>query len=152
MKSKIIAFALFFSLLFTFPIHAFSMSNQINWQTYEQGISMAKKQNKKIFLYFYADWCKYCVKLKTTTFKDAKVIDLLNKHFISIGIDSDKQKEIAYSYGVRGLPNSWFLEKDSTRINSLPGYVDSPVFALILKYIETDSFQKMSFQEFTKTL
>ena len=113
---------------------------------------MAKNQGKKIFLYFHADWCKYCVKMGITTFKDSQVIDLLNKQFISIQVDSEKQEEIAYRYGIRGLPNSWFLKKDATRINSLPGYVDGPVFALILKYIGTDSFQKMSFQEFTKTL
>ena len=152
MKLKIIMFIVFISLLLTFPVQAFATSGKINWQTYEQGVSMAKNQGKKIFLYFHADWCKYCVKMGITTFKDSQVIDLLNKQFISIQVDSEKQEEIAYRYGIRGLPNSWFLKKDATRINSLPGYVDGPVFALILKYIGTDSFQKMSFQEFTKTL
>ena len=152
MKLKIMMFIIFISLLLTFPVQAFATSGNINWQTYEQGVSMAKNQGKKIFLYFHADWCKYCVKMGITTFKDSQVIDLLNKQFISIQVDSEKQEEIAYRYGIRGLPNSWFLKKDATRINSLPGYVDGPVFALILKYIGTDSFQKMSFQEFTKTL
>ena len=152
MKLKIIIFTLVLSFLLILPIQAVAISSEINWQTYEKGISMAKKQEKKIFLYFHADWCKYCEKMGTTTFKNSQVIDLLNKEFISIQIDSEKQDKIAYKYGVRGLPASWFLEKDATRINTLPGYVDGPVFALILKYIKTDSFQKMSFQEFTKTL
>lgn len=152
MKLKIIIFAIFISLLIIVPTQSFATSNQINWQTFEQGLSLAAKQEKKIFLYFHADWCKYCLKMGSTTFKDAQVIDLLNKEFISIQVDSEKQQEIANNYGVRGLPNSWFLEKDATKINSLPGYVDGSVFTLVLKYIETDSFQKMSFQEFTKTL
>ncbi|MCD4675154.1 MAG: thioredoxin family protein [Desulfobacula sp.] len=152
MKTKIIIFILASSFLLTLPIQTFAASSGIKWQNYEQGISMAKEQEKKIFLYFHADWCKYCKKMGSTTFKNAQVIDLLNKQFISIQIDSEKQKKIAYKYGVRGLPASWFLEKDATRINTLPGYVDGPIFALILQYIKTNSFQKMSFQEFTKTL
>lgn len=152
MKFKILVFAIFISFFGIVPFQSFATANLINWQTFEQGLSLAEKQEKKIFLYFHADWCKFCSKMDTTTFKDAQVIDLLNNKFISIQIDSEKQQKIANSYGVRGLPNSWFLDKDATRINSLPGYVDGPVFALILKYIETDSFQKMSFQEFTKDL
>jgi thioredoxin-related protein len=152
MKLKIVIFAIFISLLIIVPSQSFATSNQINWQTFEQGLSLAAKQEKKIFLYFHADWCKYCSKMGSITFKDSQVIDLLNKEFISIQVDSEKQQKIANTYGVRGLPNSWFLDKDATRINSLPGYVDGSVFALILKYIETDSFEKMSFQEFTKTL
>ncbi|MDX2439380.1 MAG: DUF255 domain-containing protein [Desulfobacterales bacterium] len=152
MKLKILFFALFTSLLVAGSFQTFAMSSQVNWQSFEKGLSMAEKQEKKIFLYFHADWCKYCTKMGNTTFKDSQVIDLLNKEFISIQVDSEKQPEIANNYGVRGLPNSWFLEKDTTKINSLPGYVDGPVFALILKYIKTDSFKKMSFQEFAKTL
>jgi len=152
MKLKIFFFAIVTALLVTGYFQAFAMSSQINWHSFEKGLSMAAKQEKKIFLYFHADWCKYCTKMGNTTFKDSQVIDLLNKEFISIQVDSEKQQEIANNYGVRGLPNSWFLEKDATKINSLPGYVDGPVFAIILKYIKTDSFQKMSFQEFAKTL
>ncbi len=63
MKLKIIILVVFTSMILTGFIQSFAMANQINWQTYEQGIEIAKKQNKKIFLYFHADWCKYCEKM-----------------------------------------------------------------------------------------
>jgi hypothetical protein len=40
----------------------------------------------------------------------------------------------------------------AAKINRLPGYVDGPVFTLILNYVETNRFQEMSLQEFAKTI
>ena len=84
MKLKIIILVVFTSMILIGFIQSFAMANQINWQTYEQGIEIAKKQNKKIFLYFHADWCKYCVKMGETTFVDVNIVDLLNSRFIPI--------------------------------------------------------------------
>ncbi len=86
--------------------------------------------------------------MKQTTFENEDVIQLLNTRFIPIRVDSEVQIDIAKDYGVKGLPNSWFLGADAGPINQLPGYVDGLVFALILNYIESDSFKTMTFREF----
>jgi uncharacterized protein YyaL (SSP411 family) len=62
----------------------------IGWQSYAKGIDIAKTQDKPVFLYFHADWCTYCTKLKKTTFADRKVLNYLNDNFISIAIDTEK--------------------------------------------------------------
>ena len=105
-----------------------------------------------MFLYFHADWCTYCTKLKKTTFSDKDVLNYLNDNFISIAIDTEKEKEFASQWGIKGLPTLWFLESDSSKISNLPGYVGPEQFLTILKYISTQSYEKMSFAEFIKTI
>ncbi len=129
-----------------------SNASNIKWQGYAQGMELAKSQNKPIFLYFHADWCTYCTKLKKTTFRDKAVLKYLEDNFVSITVDTDKDKKLATEWRVKGLPTLWFLKPDNSKISSIPGYVEAKQFLQILKYIHTASYDKMSFQEFIKTL
>jgi thioredoxin-related protein len=129
-----------------------SKTSSIDWQSYAKGLDIAKTQDKPVFLYFHADWCTYCTKLKKTTFTDKNVLNYLNDNFISISIDTEKEKAFANQWGIKGLPSIWFLKSDSSKISNLPGYVGPEHFLTILKFIRTESYAKMSFAEFVKTI
>ncbi|WP_300461584.1 thioredoxin family protein [Desulfobacula sp.] len=124
----------------------------IDWQAYDQGMGLAEKQDKPIFLYFHADWCTYCRKLKQTTFLDTAVLNYLKDNFISIMVDSDKNKELSTQWRVKGLPTLWFLRSDASKISSIPGYVNETQLLQVLKYIHTKNYDKMTLNEFVKTL
>lgn len=127
-------------------------TQSINWQAYAQGMALAKTSGKHIFLYFHADWCTYCRKLKKTTFKEEEVLTYLKDNFISISVDTDHDTTVADEWNVKGLPTLWFLKPDNSKISSIPGYVDKKQFLHILKYIHTQSYDKMSLHEFIKTI
>ena len=127
---------------------SFASSKRINWYTYEQGIDLNKKEGKKIFLYFYSDWCTYCKKMENETFNDYSVASYINNNFIPIKVNSDKEVKIALAFGVKGLPSTWFIAENGQRISSLPGYIPPKRLLNILKYINTDSFKEMAFRKF----
>ncbi len=127
-------------------------SVSINWQGYAQGMESAKSKKKPVFLYFHADWCTYCERLKKTTFKDRIVLNYLKDNFISIAVDTDKNQELAKQWKVKGLPTIWFLKPNHSKINTIPGYVGKTQFLHILKYIHTQSYEKMNFSDFVKTI
>jgi thioredoxin-related protein len=129
-----------------------SDTSRIDWNDYAQGMKIAQESGKHIFLYFHAEWCTYCTKLKKTTFKDKKVLNYLRDNFVSISVDTDKNNELANQWKVRGLPTLWFLEQDSSKIDNIPGYVESKQFLKILKFIHTRGYEKMSFKEFSATI
>lgn len=150
MKKKILNTIL--TLVFAAIILPLSASAEaINWQKYDRGMAMAGEQNKKIFLYFHAEWCSYCTKMERTTFKQPGVIDYINQNFVAIKVDSDREAKISREYYIRGLPALWFLKSDHTKISTLPGYVDAKTFDSILKFINTESYEKMSYNDFKKT-
>jgi len=125
-----------------------SAKQEINWYSYDKGIAAGKAKDKKIFLHFYADWCAYCKIMNNKTFRDASVVDYLNKNFISIKVNSDQERELAQKYRVRGLPTNWFLKKTDEKIASRPGYIPPSEMILYLKFIYTDSYQKMTLKDF----
>ncbi len=122
----------------------------IAWKDYTPGMAMAANKGKPIFLYFHAPWCGYCTKLKETTFKDQKILAYLENNFVSVQVDTDQNQVLSDEWKVKGLPTMWFLEPDGTKINSIPGYVDSSQLLLILRYIHTKSYNTMGFQDFMK--
>ncbi len=122
----------------------------INWQTYDAGLSLGKKQKKKIFLHFYASWCGACKMMAQTTMKDAKVVAYLNENYIPIMVNVDKERRIVYKYNVSPIPDSRFLDEKGVPIGMQPGYVPSDELLKILKYVHTDSYKKMSFDAFVK--
>lgn len=121
---------------------------QIDWMAYEEGVARGKENQKKVFLNFYADWCKYCKVMDQKTFTDESVVAYLNENFIPIRVNSDKQKKVARDYNVQALPVSWFIAEDGENIGSQPGYVPPDMMLPLLKYIHTDSYKEMDFQKF----
>lgn len=144
-----------FVFIFLGLIHVASathaVSNEIQWQTYQNGITTAKSEGKKIFLHFFASWCGYCKIMDQKTFKDASVVQYLNENFIPIKVDADQQRELAIQYRVTGLPSNWFLQTDSEKIANRPGYISPEEMVSFLKFIHTDSYKKMNLSEFLQT-
>jgi thioredoxin-related protein len=98
-------------------------AEKIEWHAYQAGIARSGMEKKKVFLHFYADWCAYCVEMEHKTFQNPTVIATLNRNFISIRVDSDREKEIAALFRVKGLPDTWFLAENGDIIGHRPGYI-----------------------------
>lgn len=125
---------------------------KIKWYDYEEGMALAKSLNKKILLTFYTDWCRYCREMDLNTFSNRFVVSYLNEHFISIRVNSEKDFKTANKYNVRGIPVTWFIEENGENIGSQPGYISAEALLPLLKYIHTDSYKKMKYADFLKSM
>lgn len=120
----------------------------IQWMSYEEGRKRGEAENKKVFLVFNADWCRYCLQMEKETFQNPSVIAYVNRNFVPIRVNSDKEQRIANKYRVTGLPSLWFLAGNGDKISNLPGYIPPKEMLVILKFIGSNSYQTMSFQTF----
>jgi thioredoxin-related protein len=122
----------------------------IQWLSYAEGRQRGEAENKKVFLVFNADWCRYCLKMEKETFQDPSVVAYVNRTFVPISVNSDKEQGIANKFNVRGLPSTWFISENGDRIESRPGFIPAEEMLQILKFIGSDSYRSMSFQTFVK--
>ena len=136
MKFKTTVFIILFlfcSMLFF--TNASASTTGIQWHSYDDGMARSKFEKKKVFIHFTADWCYYCGVMEQETFKDPVIILSLNKNFISIKVDFDKEITTSSHYGVRGLPDTIFIAENGRIIGRRPGYIPPDVMKLILKTI-----------------
>jgi thioredoxin-related protein len=99
-------------------------------ETYEAALDLSKSTNTKVFLYFGADWCGYCLKMKNTTFKDESVEKHLARNFVVLKIDVDdkKFKNIKEKFKVKVLPSYIIIDKNENLIKQSSGYMGPKEF------------------------
>ena len=72
---------------------------------FKEAVKVAQQEKKLLFVDFYTDWCGPCKKMTKTVFPDKKVGDFMNKHFVSIKLNAEKEgKELAKLYQVQAYP------------------------------------------------
>lgn len=82
---------------------------QVRWHGYNQGLILAKQQNKPIILILYADWCPAC-KRHGATFSDKQVIEA-TQDFMMIRLNVDKEASLSDRYKLDGgyIPRTFAL-------------------------------------------
>jgi thioredoxin-related protein len=100
---------IYLSLIFTLNLSA----SEIEWvKDYKTAVAKASKTNKPIMLVSSSYSCKYCEKLEETTFKDKKIIEKLNKDFISVITYNAKKDSVPKKLWHPGTPATFFLFSD----------------------------------------
>ena len=97
---------------------------------------IAKKENKLLFIDFYADWCVECKELEEKTYINPEVQKVL-KNFIKLKMDFTKNNDWAKrkrdEYKIQGLPTVIFFTPAGKEIKRFYGYKDSKEFLNIIK-------------------
>ena len=73
---------------------------QLRSYKFEQIDSLQNIEKRKIIVFIHTDWCKYCLTMKNTTFKNKDVIALLNKIFYFIDLNAEEKQPI-YFQGIK---------------------------------------------------
>jgi thioredoxin 1 len=99
----------------------------IQWQdlSFEQALDVAIKEDKPIFIDFYATWCRPCKMLKSVTFPRESVGELFNKEFINLTIDVDKPagRILANKYNVHSYPTILILDKNGGELGRKESFI-----------------------------
>ncbi len=91
---------------------------------FKDALSLAKKENKIVFLDIYASWCGPCKKLKYKTFSNEQVGEFYNENFINLSLDGEEGEGmvLAQKYGVYSYPTLLFLNDNGDVIYNAVGY------------------------------
>ena len=112
-------------------------AGKVEWHAYEAGMARSRFEKKKAFLYFHADWCTYCAQMERQTFADPEIAAVLNRNFIPIRIDSEREPAVASLFRVKGLPDLWFLNETGEVIGHRPGYLPPDQMLKVLNAVLT---------------
>lgn len=89
----------------------------------EQILTLAKQQNKIVFIDVYTTWCGPCKWMDENVFTDARVAEKFNKKFINYKIDGESFEgvNVVLKYSVGAYPTYIFVKPDGTPLHRIEG-------------------------------
>jgi uncharacterized protein YyaL (SSP411 family) len=114
-------------------------ASTIAWQPWSDDVfAMAKKQNKFVLLDLEAVWCHWCHVQDDVTYRDPKVIDLIDSKYIAVKVDQDSRPDISNRYEDYGWPATIVFNADRGEIVKRSGYLPPKEMASMLQAIIDD--------------
>lgn len=109
---------------------------------YQEAIDQAKEENKLVMIFFWADWCRYCTKIREDVFEKEKVREPFEKSFVAVSVDIGNDPEkVAEGFKPKALPTMAFLRPDGEVLGILPGYVDMKTFLELIEFVSTEALK-----------
>jgi thioredoxin:protein disulfide reductase len=107
------------------------------WRQFsEMKYMQSLKNNERMVIDFYADWCIPCKELDALTFSDSKVLERLEK-FTSYKVDmtktlSEETEALRTKFKIVGMPTVLIINAKGEEVKRLTGFVNADEFLKIL--------------------
>ena len=133
-KHKLFSLAAALILLFS---GATAQAAGLEFKSYEQAVKEAEAEKKMIMVFFWADWCRYCVQLRKDVFQNDKVKEAFDKSFVGVSVDVENpaDQELNKFRASNALPTITFLKPDGEPYGYFDGATDPDTFIQILNMI-----------------
>ncbi len=134
-----------FLVLFIFiSANLWGQSVRFTESSLETAISLAKSQNKNIFIDTYASYCQPCKKLEKE-FRDEELAQYLNDNFVSIRVDMEGANAADYKerYPIVFLPTMLFLSTEGNLRMSIDDLLQAKDSLKMAKYVNGDEEKKI---------
>ena len=152
-----------FAVLVPATLHAAPHAPGPTWRAWDRGLEEARTSGRPVLVDVYTDWCGWCRRMKAEVYAKPEVRQYLDEHFVTVALNAEGPEAATYDgkpftsrtlaarFGVSGYPTTIFLRPDGGYLVSVPGYVESPKFLQVLRYIGDGHMTRgVTFQEYTK--
>lgn len=135
----------------------------IAWRAWDAGLDEARASGRPVLVNVYTDWCGWCRRMKADVYTRAEIRRYLDEHFVVVTLNAEgadaaryegrafTSRSLAARFGVSGYPTTIFLRPDGSHMVNVPGYVESPLFLQILRFIGDGHMERgVSFKDFSE--
>lgn len=130
-------FAFFF--LASTAVFASDEGRPIAWRPWSDKVfDEAAAQNKLVILDLEAVWCHWCHVMADTTYRDPKVVELINAKFIPVRVDQDANPDISVRYEQWGWPATIIFSPKGEELVKRRGYIEPGMMAGLLDAVVKD--------------
>jgi thiol-disulfide isomerase/thioredoxin len=136
-------------------------ANGIRFETnWNRAVERAKRENKMLFVDFYATWCGPCVYMSERVFTEQEVGRYFNQHYISVKIDAEKEeKALVDKIQLEAYPTLVFFDPNQEIVYKKVGSMSAPELISLGRQVKdfrslgkNPDLKKMNQQELTAYL
>lgn len=96
---------------------------------YAEALSVAKEENKRIFIDFYTDWCVPCKRMAKEVFPQEKVGVYLNARYVCLQLNAEREgKELARKFNIEAYPTFVVIDTLEQGVFRIVGAMDADRF------------------------
>jgi thioredoxin-related protein len=99
-------------------------AKRIHFENLPEALRQGSASDRRTIVFFTADWCGWCRKMRSTTFTDPQVQAVAGQ-FTWAKVDVDEEPALAAQYQVQGLPMLVLVDSRGNTIASRAGYLTS---------------------------
>ena len=104
-----------------------SVPNRLGWKSnYEEALGEAQSRNQLLLAYLYTDWCSYCKKMDSETFRDSELIEEMSGSYVWLRLNAEKQEDgvrLQRKFGITGYPCTIIMDQSGAELDRIEGYV-----------------------------
>lgn len=139
------------------------LAPMLEWPSFPAALNAAKDSNRIVMVDVWSRNCGWCRKQQTEVYTQpdlqAYLLDTFELGRLDIDQDSDTLSYRGYTlssqmlsagFGATATPTTIFLEPDGTYITRLAGFHAYEDFFDVIRFIGSQSFRQMSFEDFLK--
>ena len=131
------------------------VSENVWFENWDDGMWMAKKENKPVIVDFYSEYCGPCKWMEKVVFEDPGIKNRLARDWVSIKIDVlDKLKvgtvnakkmnyiQLSQYYRIHAQPTFLFFDKTGKPVQKSIGSMKIEEFGHVLDYMKDELYKK----------
>ena len=122
----------------------------IHWVSYEEALQKQKEVKKPILIFFHLPYCYRCKEMKAWVYSKPEVIDLINRDFIPVMVDMDKDKQLVKQMDITYTPTHVFLAPDGKEVLRVRDSIPKDRFVKILEFVAKEEYKKMDLDSYLK--
>lgn len=119
------------------PARAAEDVKAIGFLSFTQATRLAAANERVTVVYFTADWCGWCRKMQSTTFRDSAVVALATR-FNWAKVDIDEAPDLAARFGVQAVPAVVLLSDRGLMLDQRAGFLSPDVIVAWLEAVADD--------------
>lgn len=100
----------------------------VKWiDDFEEALEKAKKEDKLVYIDFYTEWCRYCIKMEEETYTDPRIVQLLTEEFVPLKLNREypEHQDIVKQYNIYRQPVELVVDADGDVLWGHTGYLDA---------------------------
>jgi len=111
----------------------------IGWTGWsDAAFARAKAERRLVLLDLGAVWCHWCHVMDETTYRDPRVVALIERHFVAVRVDQDARPDLSNRYEDYGWPATIVFDARGTELVKFAGYIPPERMVSLLEAVVAD--------------
>ncbi|HHD77235.1 MAG TPA: thioredoxin family protein [Campylobacteraceae bacterium] len=122
-------------ILSMLSIVTFLYAGALDWEhNYEKALQIAQSKSKPLLMMYHARWCPECAYMKEVIFKDPKLSEYMQSHYILVDMNLSKEKP-PKGFSYKGVPTFFIISPEGKLTGKIEGAASAHDFLERLKTI-----------------